>query len=324
MDIATTNDFRNKDYHKISMIIVEKELFRDSKKTTLTNEAFSDQNMYHHAIMFRMYTSQGENTSNMLAEINTEAAINSIAPNLDSLDAPPKSFDKLEEIILSETHGAGCKLNVYSVNVLDYAFLSRYSLGYYITDVSNTQFQHVLTFIDAYEQTFGSVYVLMNVITQPQTQNDKVDKHSYLSNLKMPYLHDSNCHSFVQRIINEINISSSEIATCFLPQRNYVSQFLTIDSNIIKIDTSTKKGIEAIFNYYKKLRSILKFGSKRKKSPDDIKKIKTLIRGTNLLNFQYMILFQWNPNLQKLDFFQIAEAFNLFVSFAPYQIEHNA
>ena len=326
MDIATPNNFRNKHFDKISMIIVEKKLFHDRKKTTLANEAFCDQNIYHHAIMFRLYTKKGdnlENSDNLLAEINAEASINSIAPNIDSLDTQPESIDPLEKIILSTTHGAGCKLRVYSVNVLDYVFLSKYSLGYYISDISNNQFQDALNFIDTYEQVFGPIYVLTNVIAKPHTQNNDIDKYSYMSNLKMPYIHDNNCYSFVGRIINEMNISQSQLVTCFLPQRNYVSQFLTKNSNIIKIDTSTEKGIRTIFQYYKKLRLFSKIKTNKKRNPNDIKKLHALVMGTRLLNFEYMVVFQWNALIQKLDFFQITQPIDPFVSFAPYQIEHN-
>lgn len=323
MEYISTEKFRLKNYDTISVVVVEKKLFSPQKKRIISsNEAFYDENLFHHGIMFRLYTSRNgevQNVDNFLVEIGMEATITSIAPNIDHLDDPPNTFQVIEDIIASEHLGGRCSLNKYVVNVRSFEFLSRYKTGYFIANVTNKQFQKTLSFIDNYESIYGPVYNVANVVLRPDSTDDTFDMHSYLNNMRRPYIHDNNCYSLVSRILNQLDLSAHEVIACFLPDRNYVSHFVTSDDDIVRIDTSTEKGIRAVFLYYKKLRQLLKLNKSK-----TIPTIHSLLLRARLIDFDFIVCQQWNPHLQKIDFYQIKKTIDPFVGFAPYQIEFSS
>ena len=312
-----------KTFFKASVVVVEKKLLAQRKQVYIENEAFDDANLYHHAILFRFYEADNTNNDNLLVEIDMEAPMNSIAPNLDSLKKPPSSIEEINEIFASSTHGAGCNVRSYSFDISDYAFVSRYTMGYYIKDISNEEFQSLLNFMCAYESMFGCIYSLANVIRRPDLTPDyKIDMHSFLSNVIVPYLHDNNCYSFVQRVLNQLLMSKDELVTYFMPRRNYVSQFVQSNTEIVKIDTSTQSGINMIFFYFKKLRYWGTKFSPPNSNLANLKRLEKMVLAQKMLNFQYTIFFQWNCHSKQIDYFQIRRPPSMFVSFVTYQIRY--
>ena len=300
---------------EIVPVIIQKELFKNERQVTIDGyNAFNNSNLFHQGLLFRFYRDK-KNIYSIIIEIETEVTDFSLAPMIDDITECPITIDPITERLLCETNGTIATMKCYVVNTKSTQFRNKYYTGFSLRGITFKEMCDVWDYIKNYEAMFGRLYVLLNVIKTPDRSQKGYVFASYMRNMTAPYIHDNTCCSFVARVMSQF-CNYENIESGFLPYRNYISHFVNHSKQITKIDTSSIEGVRIIYNYFVKIRKLLKL--QITKSNGLSPRLITLI---NMCRFEYIVVFQWNVHTQTVDYFKINTNMRPFLAFGPYIID---